>query len=33
MSAGVAGTTSFRPIPSYTTLRDVTRQYRKTLLL
>jgi len=26
MSARVAGTTSFRPIPSYTTLRDVTRQ-------
>jgi hypothetical protein len=25
MSAGVAGTTSFRPNPSYTTLRDVTR--------
>jgi hypothetical protein len=24
MSAGVAGTTSFRPTPSYTTLRDVT---------
>jgi len=24
MSARVAGTTSFRPIPSYTTLRDVT---------
>jgi integrase len=25
MSAGVAGTTPFRPTPSYTTLRDVTR--------
>jgi hypothetical protein len=24
MSAGVAGTTSFRPNPSHTTLRDVT---------
>jgi hypothetical protein len=24
MSAGVAGTTPFRPTPSYTTLRDVT---------
>ena len=24
MSAGVAGTTPFRPNPSYTTLRDVT---------
>ena len=28
MSAGVAGTTSFRPNPSYTTLRDVTHWTR-----
>jgi hypothetical protein len=30
MSAGVAGTTTFRPNPSYTTLRDVTPVSRAT---